>query len=116
MRYKLGRPGSVPLDSLSFAYVHNSVRNRLFLDRKTNEFEGYDGGWQAGFIDIILEDDTDLIDYVFVSLLGREATDEEKTMLTGVFTSEQYAETSPMRQTVIMMDYISRLTELYYFR
>ena len=116
MRYKLGRKSNVPLDSLSFAYVHNSVRNRLFLDRKTNEFEGYDGGWQAGFIDIVLKDDTDLIDYVFVSLIGREATEDEKSMLAEVFAAEQYAETSPVRQTVIMMDYISRLTELYYFR
>ncbi len=115
MRYKLGRNGSVPLDSLSFSYVHNSVRDSLFFDRKTNEFSDYDGGWQAGFIDIVLAEGSDFIDYVFVSLLGRVATEDEKTTLNEVFVS-QGEEEDELAQTLIMMDYISRLTELYYFK
>ena len=94
--------------------MHNSVRNRLFLDRKTDNFSGYDGGWQADFIDIAFAGGTDLTDYVFVSLLGRKATEEEKDALDGIFESENITRND--YKTVVIMDYISRLTELYYFR
>lgn len=114
MTYKLGRFGNVPLDSLSFSNVHNSVRDRLFFDRKTDPFNDNDGGWQADFIDVTFVEGTELIDYVFISLLGRKAGEEEKTTLQEIFETEGI--TRDDRKTVVMMDYISRLTEFYYFR
>ena len=115
MRYKLGRFGAVPVDSLSFSYVHKAVRDRLFLDRRTNEFSIYDGGWRANFItDVTLEEDQ-FIDYYFVALAGRMPTEEERTALEEIFTAEGIA-TNKEQRVVVMMDYISRLSELYYFR
>lgn len=114
MEYKLGRNGSVPQDSLSFSNVHNSVRDRLFFDRKTDAFNDNDGGWQADFVDIAFANGTDLTDYVFVSLLGRKASEEEKTALEGVFEAEGLTRND--YKTVVIMDYISRLSEFYYFR
>lgn len=115
MSYKLGRPGSVPQDSLSFSYFHKAMRDRLFLDRKTDQFNEYDAGWQADYIDVVFEKEEDFVDYFFVTLLGRMASDEEKTTLSEVFASEGI-ETNKVSKAVIIMDYISRLSELYYFR
>lgn len=114
MEYKLGRNGTVPQDSLSFSNVHNSVRDRLFFDRKTDAFNDNDGGWQADFVDITFSEGTDLIDYVFVSLLGRKASEEEKTVLDEIFDTEGITRSD--YKTVVIMDYISRLSEFYYYR
>jgi len=36
MTYKLGRQTDIPLDTLSFAYYHKAVREKLLIDRKGN--------------------------------------------------------------------------------
>jgi hypothetical protein len=38
MKYKLGKPVAVPLDTLSFSYYHKSIRQKLLLDIKSDEF------------------------------------------------------------------------------
>ncbi|GMT42829.1 MAG: hypothetical protein IEMM0002_1240 [bacterium] len=133
--YKLRRQTDVPLDSLSFAFYHKAVRERLLIDRKTDDFNEADGGWQADFIDVNLDGD-DFIHYVFLSVISRKAADTELSALNAIFDGLGYG--SPARgkttssggalyhgsdgtlddkmgKAVVIMDYISRLSEFYYF-
>ncbi|MGD9009036.1 MAG: hypothetical protein PVG41_13995, partial [Desulfobacteraceae bacterium] len=114
MTYKLGRPAEVPLDTMSVSYYHKCVRERLLLDRRSDEFNENDGGWQVGFIQIGLEED-DFVKYPFLSIISRWPTDIELSTLRQIFedrnfTTENYAE----HQAMIVMDYLSRLSETYY--
>jgi hypothetical protein len=114
MTYKLGKPREVPLDTLSFSYYHKSIREQLFLDRKTDPFNINDGGWQAEFIDVIMEQD-DFIDYLFLSILSRTAYQNELDELNAVIAERYYDRPEKkMEQAMIVLDYLSRLSELYY--
>jgi hypothetical protein len=114
MTYKLGKPREVPLDTLSFSYYHKSIREQLFLDRKTDSFNNDDGGWQAEFIDVIMEQD-DFIDYLFLSVLSRTAYQNELDKLNAVIAERYYDRPEKkMEQAMIVLDYLSRLSELYY--
>jgi hypothetical protein len=114
MTYKLGKPREVPLDTLSFSYYHKSIREQLFLDRKTDSFNNDDGGWQAEFIDVIMEQD-DFIDYLFLSVLSRTAYQNELDELNAVIAERHYDRPEKkMEQAMIVLDYLSRLSELYY--
>ena len=114
MTYKLGRPGAVPLDSLSFSYYHKSVRERSLIDRKTNPFSSSDGGWQADFIDVDLEG-SEFIHYLFLSAISRRATGNELSTLNQIIESMGHGG-DKMKQAMIVLDYCSRLAELYAFR
>jgi hypothetical protein len=114
MTYKLGKPRDVPLDTLSFSYYHKSIREQLFLDRKTDPFNINDGGWQAEFIDVNMEQD-DFIDYLFLSVLSRTAYQNELDKLNAVIAERYYDRPEKkMEQAMIVLDYLSRLSELYY--
>ncbi len=116
MTYKLGKPVAIPLDTLSFSYYHKAVRERLLIDKKSDPFNDNDGGWQAEFIDINLEGD-DFINYLFLAILSRNATTEELAELSQIMTDRGYGydkEGKEMHRAMIVMDYISRLSELYY--
>ncbi len=118
LAYKLGRPAEVPLDSLSFSYYHKSVRERLLTDSKLNSFNRGDGGWQVGFIEDAghLEEE-DFIHYLFLSVLSRKATQRELEVLDQVFSSRGYdKEGKEFERAMIVLDYLSRLSELYTFR
>ena len=114
MTYKLGRQVSIPLDTLSFAYVHKAVRKRLMIDRKGKPGDVNDGGWQ----DTLLSHDltgNDFIDYLFLSVLSRKASAEELNTLNAVFQNRGYdREGREEYQARIVLDYLSRLSELYY--
>ena len=89
LTYKLGQPVGVPLDTLSFSYYHKSVREKLLLDRKTDDFNNKDGGWQSSLIDVNYEGD-EFIDYLFLSVLSRKARQEELDTLNQIIASREY--------------------------
>jgi len=114
LTYKLGKPFAVPLDTLSFSYYHKSVREKLMIDRKTDDFNDNDGGWRADFIDVDFEGD-EFIDYLFVAVLSRKARQDELDELSQIIASRGYdSPEETMQQAMIVLDYFSRLSELYY--
>ncbi len=116
MVYKLGKPRDVPLDSLSFAYYHKAVREQLLIDRKTNATSDNDGGWQDSFIDVDLTGD-EYIDYLFLSVINRSARQEELDELNTIIANRGYdRDDRKMQQAMIVLDYLSRLAELYFTR
>mgnify|MGYP001818601012 CR=1 FL=1 len=142
MEYKIGRLPDVPLDGLSFANYHKSMRevvlmDKDFYDASNNEGDNflYD---ENGDIKPFIENMSlnDFIDYVFLTALQRKASDSEKIDLIDVYqTSAGYPGASSGDQTTtdddgntiirdgrhdevaqITFDYITRLPEFYYFR
>ena len=111
MTYKLGRLGAVPLDSLSFSYDHKLMREFLLLDRKTDPFAVTDGGWQSDFIDVALTGD-DFLQYLFLSVVARKATAPELATLKPIISARSY-DSNKLGQAMIVLDYLSRLSELY---
>ena len=116
MTYKLGRPPQVPLDTLSFAFYHKAVREKLLINRKGNPENNKDGGWQESFIDVNLMSD-DFIDYLFLSVLSRNAGEDELTALKAIIAERGFnRDDRKKQQAMIILDYISRLSELYHTR
>jgi hypothetical protein len=116
LTYKLGQPAAVPLDTLSFSYFHKAVREKLLLDRKTDDFNNNDGGWQSSFVEVNYEGD-DFINYLFLSVLSRKPYPEELDELNRIIASRGYDKSERhMHQAMIILDYFSRLSELYYFQ
>ena len=114
LTYKLGQPVAVPLDTLSFSYYHKSIREKLLLDRKTDEFNINDGGWQANLVEVNYDGD-DFIDYLFLAVLSRKARQEELDELSSIIASRGYDKPEKhMQQAMIILDYFSRLSEIYY--
>ena len=114
LTYKLGQPVAVPLDTLSFSYYHKAVREKLLLDRKTDEFNNNDGGWQPSLIDVNYDGD-DYIDYLFLAVLSRKARQEELDELNSIIASRGYDKPEKnLPKAMIILDYFSRLSEFYY--
>ena len=138
MSYKIGRLPDVPLDGLSFANYHKSLRED-FLMRKdsykgggtlnTGEHVGglfYDEN-QIAKTDIAALSINDFIDFLFLNTLQRKASKVERDDLVALITARGHTTTDPDRGDIIRedryddvaaitFDYISRLPELYYFR
>jgi hypothetical protein len=122
LTYKLGRFPEVPLDSLSFSYYHNAVRERLLIDRKTDPLNTADGGWQKEFTNVSLSGD-DFIHYLFLSVISRKANPDELRILKEAFVKKQVHDLNDTArqervrpaQALIVMDYLSRLSDLYAF-
>jgi hypothetical protein len=116
MTYKLGRQASVPLDTLSFAFYHKAVREKLLVDRKGNPDNDNDGGWQESFIDVDLGQD-EFIDFLFLTVLSRSASAQELETLNAIIADRGFnRDDRKMQQTMIVLDYVSRLSELYHTR
>lgn len=114
LTYKLGRPAEVPLDTLSFSYFHKAVRERLLLDRRSDEFNENDGGWQVDFIQVGLEGDA-FIKYLFLSIISRWPTEIELMTLRQIFEDRHFTtEDHAVYQAMIVLDYLSRISETYY--
>jgi len=112
--YKLGKPREVPLDTLSFSYYHKAVREKLLIDRKSNPTNNNDGGWQNEFVEVDLMGN-DFIHYLFLSVVSRTATQEELDELNTIIASRGYdKEGKEQNRAMIVLDYLSRLPELYY--
>jgi len=152
MDYKIGRLPFVPMDTLSFATYHKAIRENIL--KNDGAFDGHnfprtswftesdeprdppyeikDGAYfVAGTQDLkpSLQNLSlnDFIDYVFLSALGRRATDTEKTAfidegLRRVFLRNRDGaigwdtESDADNWAEEMLDYISRLPEFYYYR
>ena len=114
MTYKLGRNNKTPVDTLSFAYYLNAIRFNLFLDRRTNPDSDTDQGWiLEKFINndnISLLNDAEFIDYVFIAILSRKPNQAEIDALNPIIENKNKGD-----KTSIIMDYISRLEDLYTF-
>ncbi len=117
LSYKLGRR-ELPLDSLSFAYYHKSVREDILINQSANSD---DRGWPATFIDDVDLFGEDLIDYLFLSVLSRKPEPGELSTLREVIqarfpTEDDFNRISRQVIAMIVLDYCSRLSELYYMR
>ena len=109
MALKLGRFKDQPLDSLSFAYYHSAVRERL-LTKANNNW----GRWNSSFVregDFFEQDD--FIHFLFMSIISRKAAENELVELKKVIVSTEN-EANRSEQARIVFDYLSRLPELYY--
>lgn len=134
-KYKIGRLPDVPLDGLSFANYHKSMREivlrgiNYYNPSTSNENFLYDENADLKpFVENMSLDD--FINYLFMSVLQRKASASEKTDLinvyeTGVDGNKLTTDTdgitiirSNQHDDVarITFDYISRLPEFYYFR
>jgi len=142
MSMKIGRLPDVPLDALSFANYHKSVREELLIDTRH-----YDGS-QLDIPGLIYKGDgddadenlrdvvsqlslTDYIHFLFLNTMQRKASADEITGLITIYDGLSLLEidtdgnqvirpnTSDNRHNniaQITFDYISRLPEFYYFR
>ncbi len=114
--YKLGRSPKPPLDTLSFSYYHNMVRNH-FTDNKNPKKEE-DGGISENEINRPTGI-KNTITYFIKSVAEREPTEEELTQLEKVIKDLGYTSERgffKIRRAMIVLDYTSRLSELYYFK
>jgi len=94
MKYKLGKLERVPLDTFSFAYYHNFIRENVLLRYSSpNKFDDYDSwsrqGWSREFVafDKFAYDENNpeqslvnFINYLFKATISREATPSELTL------------------------------------
>ncbi len=112
--YKLGQPTTVPLDTLSFSYFHKLIRKRVCIDGEENPLNDNDGGWRPEFISVDYTGD-EFIDYLFLSVTGRVAEQSELDDLNQVIVARGYdKDNKKHQQAMIVMDYLSRLSEVYY--
>ena len=109
MRLKNGRANQQPLDSLSFMNVHSAIRDRVLVI-----IDSRWGTWDDNFIGYgDYFDTSDYIQYLFISTLARKASTEELETLMDVIATEN--ETSKHQQAKIVLDYVSRLPEIYFY-
>ena len=120
MTNKLGRLAGVPLDTLSFAHYHRGFRERMVIrnndystglisspDTIQPDLEDTNSSVIANTVVDNLSD-ADFLDYLFLAMLERRPEADEIAALTAVGGNQS--------QTArIVLDYISRLPEQYYF-
>lgn len=141
MKYKLGKLERVPLDTLSFINYHKYIREwvmtRKVNSNKLNNYKDWDSyGWKPSFI---AEENFSLnqndprgslrsfVNHLFQSTISRYATTAELKlfedhMLEIVAGKVEYRYPFDLltdrkaNAAILVMDYISRLTELYRFQ
>lgn len=117
LTYKLGRTNLVPDDTLSMAYYQGAVRYNLFLDQRgsTDPENTGDGGWMPYLFllneEVLSLTETEQLDYFFISVLSRKATQAEKDILEPILQNKSIED-----RAAIVFDYFSRLPELYLFK
>lgn len=135
MKYKLGKYTEVPLDTQSFSTYHKFAREYVLM-RYTNEWSG---GWVVDYLipDTIFEGISAyeyqeqleaLVNHLFLSTVQRTATAEEQALFANHMLQEDGSYVSPFRlfrddaslserrnAALVILDYISRLTETYRF-
>ena len=123
MRYKLGRDTAVPTDTLSFAYYYNFVHERLMVDYKGDSLNDWDSGWGQAFINRS-NPNTDTLEgfvkYLFLATISRLPTTEEQKTIVDYCNVKGYDDMSVYNErkdaTIVVMEYISRLSEVYTFK
>ncbi len=151
MKYKLGKTTRVPLDSFSFAYSHKYLREDILMRKShSNYINDYTSwqrhGWDDSFIDtknfILNENDimtslNAIINYIFKTIIYREANTQELAFFKNVMTynkngktafywafnifiqfdDEEKTKKERTRKrkylTMMVLDYLSRLDTLY---
>ncbi len=142
MKYKLGKLDRVPLDTLSFINYHKYIRERVMIRRanpdKSNNYKDWDSfGFGASFIgdDRFSLNSADpkasldsFVRYLFISTISREPTPQEVALFEGHMLEQkedglEYASGLNLVKTsgrtdaaILILDYISRLSELYQFK
>lgn len=167
MDYKIGRTPFLPMDVLSFAAYHKAIREWVLLETKAYDgnrfperedftddvdspreppFEIVNGAFYiAGTENLKPEMEAltpaELVDFVFLSAMGRRAEEAEKTALLEegevrdylrYYENDEGLEVLSLRRSgggddelyeywtddyvQLMLDYISRLPEFYYYR
>ena len=142
MSLKIGRLPDVPMDALSFANYHQSVREQLLLntgsyqgdeiDRPGLIYKGDGDDADEDLRDVVAQLDlTDYVHFLFLNAMQRKASAAEIDALVTIFDNASLLEddvngnkavrpdTSNNRHNNIAgitFDYISRLPEFYYFR
>ena len=140
MKYKLGKLERVPLDTLSFINYHKFIREWVMIKKvnsnKLNNYKAWDSyGWKPSFISdenfSLNQNDpkgslNSFINHLFQSTVARSATASEMKlfedhMLEVVEGKIEYRYAFDLltdrkaNVAILVMDYISRLTELYRF-
>jgi hypothetical protein len=121
MSNKLGRLAGVPIDTLSFAHYHRGLRegmiinsaryNNGLIDEPDNVEPNLTGDTQTGSSTVVTSmTNAEFLDYLFLTMLERRPDTEETNTLTPLMTANQEATAE------LIMDYISRLPEQYYFQ
>ncbi len=114
MTYKLGRFPEVPLDTLSFSYFHKAIREKLLLDRRSDESNINDGGWQMDFVEVDVPE-ADFVGYLFLAVISRKPTTVESDTLNQIFNDRGYTRPDHRKhRAMIVLEYLSRLSETYY--
>jgi len=147
MKYKLGKLTRVPLDTLSFATYHKTIREEVLLRRTNPDAQtDYDNWGRQGWSDSFLDNSNftydyeneeqsleSLIDYLFKTLIAREATTQELEMFKNhmleldngvnvltypfnMFSSRDNRDSYKRNIAFAVLDYISRVDELYMHR
>ena len=140
MSYKIGRLPDVPLDGLSFANYHKSIREDLLMNAssfsgRTRTIDDEEVHISGLFFDDegnVRPEIDDLsidayIDMLFLNALQRRATATEQTNLQQLFRVNLHFMAAPTGGEMIRpdrhddiaadtFDYISRLPEFYYFK
>jgi hypothetical protein len=141
MKYKLGKLERVPLDTLSFINYHKYIREQILTRNanadKLNNYTAWNSyGWRPSFIDeknFSLDPNNpkasldSFITYLFKSTISRVPTSAELKLFEdhmlvvedGQIKFPYAFELSTDRRTnaaILVLDYISRLTELYRFK
>ena len=136
MKYKLGKYTEVPLDTQSFITYHKFIREKILI----RSYNDWSSGWvpEALINDELFEGissyehqkilDT-LIDQLFLSTIARTASSEEKNLFRKhmlqsdgtyrrefeLFNTDDNPLSERTKASIIIMDYISRLTQTYRF-
>jgi len=108
---KLGRFPSVPLDALGGAYLHRSIRDGIMIDNSTLTIRQNRSSMAI----------KDFISYLFLSVVARYPTqDELDTLIAVINTADDGGGTILANnndgKTRVVLDYLSRLPETYYFK
>ncbi len=141
MKYKLGKYSEVPLDTQSFLNYHKMIREWTMVRYKNSWswgwhdtellFDGIFGGYEEEEdpYEMVVQR---LVDYLFLSTVSRRATDEERSFFASHFIDDdgEYKyefelfptdrDSDPLDDrrngAITILDYLSRLSELYRYQ
>ncbi len=136
MKYKVGKPNEVPLDTQSFSSYHKFVRESILISSKGETSDGWDKELLISnelFVDIpayqhekMVEK---LVNYLFKSAIARLPNEAEMLLFKQHFLDDEGNYVSYFRlfkdngslnerrnAAVTIFEYISRLTEVYRFK
>jgi len=104
---KLGRFPAVPTDALGGSYLHRAIRDGVMLENSTMAINQNKNNMPI----------EDFISYLFLSVIARPPSQDELDTLIDVVNTANGAGLSALNdRTRMVLDYLSRLPEMYYFK